>query len=292
MENNSKDIALVIVLYNPSDKEKNKVRAVAEDFQGVLVDNSTTPAFSSSSIGKMKYFSLGYNVGIAKAQNIGINFLKENHVIKYIVFFDQDSVIPESYPFDIASEYKRIDAMEKGRLFCLGPKVCDKNDGEEYHSVIHKAESSRNGFQLKSEIISSGSCVSVDKINMIGLFDERLFIDFVDTEWCFRAYSKGYVCGITECVELDHKVGKRKLHLGKHIIIISAPVRYFYQYRNLILLSFRDYVPRNFKFYKGIKFLLRWFYFPFIKGGMERWKYMNKGILAGVRMVLKKHDEK
>lgn len=58
MENNSKDIALVIVLYNPSDKEKNKVRAVAEDFQGVLVDNSTTPAFSSSSIGKMKYFSL------------------------------------------------------------------------------------------------------------------------------------------------------------------------------------------------------------------------------------------
>lgn len=291
MTNHRTDIALLIVLYNPNSEEKNRIQRIARDFQGVLVDNSSVPSYTSNAVGKMRYIPLGYNAGIAKAQNEGIKFLMYNDNIRFIVFFDQDSVIPEAYPFKIASEFQRIDAMKSGALFCLGPKVCDKNDGEEYHSVIHRDCPVEKGFQQKSEIISSGSCVSVDKIKAVGLLDERLFIDFVDTEWCFRSYAKGFICGITNSVELNHKVGKKKLHLGKHIIIVSAPVRYFYQYRNLIFLSVRRYVPWNFKFFKGAKFLLRWFYFPFISGGIKRWKYMNKGIIAGIKGVLKRTRE-
>lgn len=285
MTNNRTDYALVIVLYNPNEEEKVAIKEVANEFPGALVDNSSSPTYSSSVIGQMKYISLGHNAGIAKAQNEGIRALIKSCNIKYIVFFDQDSKIPKSYPSNIVAEFERVNAMKGGRLSCLGPKVRDKNDGEEYHSVIHKQQPIENDFQMKSEIISSGSCISVEKIKEIGLFDERLFIDFVDTEWCFRAYSKGCVCGITERVLLDHEVGKRKLHLGNHIILISAPFRYFYQYRNLILLSVRDYVPMNFKFFKGAKFLIRWFYFPFIRGGFERWRYMNKGIVAGIKSI-------
>ncbi len=284
----STDIALVIVLYNPNGEEKDNIRRVAGDFPGVIVDNSSVPTFSSDVVGKMSYVPLKYNAGIAKAQNEGIKILMGAGNVRYIVFFDQDSVIPESYPYKIVSEYKRINDLMGGRLSCLGPKVCDKNDGEEYHSVIHKESPIENGFQLKSEIISSGSCVSIEKFKEVGLLDEGLFIDFVDTEWCFRSCSKGFVCGITDRVELNHEVGKQKLHLGKHIIIISAPVRYFYQYRNFLLLATRGYVPWNFKFFKGSKFLIRWFYFPFINGGMKRWKYMNKGIISGVRAIIKK----
>lgn len=281
------DFALLIVLFNPTAEERLNVERVSKMFNGVIVDNSPNPVSENSMIGKMSYLALGKNEGIAKAQNIGIEFLKRTSAFKYIVFFDQDSKFPNSYPSSIVGEYKRINTMLGGKLSCLGAVIIDKEDGEEYKSVFHKQELVREDFVCKSEVISSGSCVAMDMFWEVGLLDEALFIDFVDTEWCFRAARLGYVCGQTTRLKLYHKVGLRKIHVGKHIILLSSPQRFYFQYRNFILLFFRKYVPVSFKFFKGGKFFLRWLYFPFIRGGLVRWNYMNKGICSGMSNIVK-----
>lgn len=283
----SSEFALVIVLFNPNEKEMANVRHLSDVFNGVIVDNSTVPSFQGDAIGLMKYKPLMHNYGIAKAQNEGVEVIRQNANYKYIVFFDQDSEFPDTYPQSIVDEYIRINKLHRDQLSCLGPIIVDKGDGEVYKSAFHKVPEAQSGFVCKSEIISSGSCFAIQRFDEIGLFDQRLFIDFVDTEWCFRSEGLGYVCGQTTNLKLEHKVGNRKYHIGKHIILLSAPFRYYYQYRNYLLLLFRGYVPKSFKFYRGVKHLLRWFYFPFLKGGFARWRYMNKGIAAGISEIIK-----
>ena len=114
--------------------------------------------------------------------------------------------------------------------------------------------------------------------------DDALFIDYVDFEYCWRAAHKGLISGITTAVNLPHKVGNNDLHFPHgYRVIISAPFRYYYQYRNHLWLCRRGYVPMQWKINTGIKQFLRIFYFPFmVKGWQNIEKNMFKGIAHGL----------
>lgn len=271
------------MLFNPSDEELKRVSRIAETNRGSVVDNSRQRSFPTDRIGQMEYVFLGHNSGIAFAQNEGIRHLLKHPDINHILLFDQDSVWPEDFPQRMRDEMVRIQGFEP-RLAALGPMVVNKTTGEAYGSVVHTFPEGRDGFVAQREIIASGCMLTRDALKCVGLNDERLFIDFVDCEWCWRAQRRGYVCGLTRNILLEHQVGQRQLHLGRHIIIVSAPFRYYYQYRNLLWLARRSYVPLRFKLFKGAKAILRFIYFPFVASdGIKIWRQMLRGILAGLK---------
>ena len=279
------NVAVVIVLFNPSDEEAGNVRRLSEAHHGVIVDNSPQPAFSGGQTGNMHYIALRENAGIAKAQNIGSRYLLDNTNATHIVFLDQDSTVADSYPQDIANYFEKIRA-EVPQLAFLGPATENKETGKEYRSVIHKDHALSADFIPRRELISSGGCTTRGALETVGLNDERLFIDYVDFEWCWRARRKGYVCGFTPCLTIRHMVGQKTIYIGGYTIIISSPVRYYYQFRNHLWLSRRGYVPLQWKINKGIKHLARLFYFPIlIHTGFACWKNMMKGIYAGLTPI-------
>lgn len=279
------NIAIVVVLYNPSEKDLQNVMHFSALYNGVIVDNSSNAHFSVPNVNRMRYFPLGYNAGIAKAQNTGLKWLLQSKDVEYVVFMDQDSRFADDYPERITEEY--MAARNGGiKLSAIGPTVMQKETGETYKSVIHKERLMNEHFVLKKHIISSGSCVHRSAFESIGLFESGLFIDFVDDEWCWRGNAKGFVCGITPKLTIAHKVGVRELHIGKYLISVSAPQRYYYQYRNYLLLVRRKYVPRQWKMAYGVKFTARFFYFPLlIKGGAKCWRNMARGIWDGIRGI-------
>lgn len=276
---NKDKVAVVIVLYNPDTDDIDNVKRIAQNNVGVVVDNSQEPFMDCDSIGKMTYICNKANLGIAEAQNIALRLiLKDDY--EYVVFFDQDTRVADDYPLQIALEFSRID---NGRLAILGPQVVNAVTGKQYTSVIHKYEMSENSFSLRKHIISSGSCISINALKNIGLMWGELFIDYVDFEWCWRAASKGYQCGVTSSLQISHHVGQRELSIGKYKVIISAPQRYFYQYRNFIWLIQKKHVPLQWKCATCAKFLLRLVYFPIlVNGGFKYWNNMIKGIDAGI----------
>ena len=275
------NIALIIVLYNPTKEQLFRVRQLGSSYRGVIVDNSPIRNFPNA-IGNMSYlFNDGQNLGIAEAQNRGLRLALEREY-DYFVFLDQDSRVEDDYPCNIVAEYLRV-KQEKPRLAILGPLTFHQDSGEEYKSVFHSDKYGCADFIIRREIISSGSCISRNVISEVGLLESGLFIDYVDFEWCWRAESKGFICGLTPKVRMEHKVGQRELKIGKYEIIISAPFRYYYQNRNLLWLLRRAYVPIGWKFTMVVKTILRLIYFPlFIKGGFDCWKYMIKGIKEGM----------
>lgn len=271
-------IGVVIIVFHPNPNLlESKLKKLGNDVAVVVVDNTPNETINIEQA-NITYIPLYENTGIANAQNVGIgNLLKRG--CTHVVFFDQDSDFTEKYVRSIVDEYKRISTVRKN-LFLLGPTVINKTNGEEYRSVIHSDKKADQGFIEKREIISSGSCVSVDKLNQVGVMDARLFIDYVDFEHCWRANSKGYVCGITQNVTLPHKVGNNELHFPHgYRVIISAPFRYYYQYRNWLWLCRKGYVPRQWKINTCIKFMSRIIYFPFV---VNEWKSIEKNMFKGI----------
>lgn len=272
-------VAVIIVLYNPDTNDIDNVRRIAQYNVGFVVDNSLIPFMDGETIGNMSYICNKANIGIAEAQNIALReILKGDY--EYVVFLDQDTRVVVDYPLQIAMEFSRID---NGRLAVLGPQVVNAVTGGQYASAIHKYEISENGFSLRKHIISSGSCMSINALKDVGLMWGELFIDYVDFEWCWRAASKGYQCGVTSHLQISHHVGQRELSIGKYKVIISAQQRYFYQYRNFIWLIQKKYVPLQWKCATCVKFLLRLVYFPIlVNGGLKYWNNMIKGLEAGI----------
>ena len=272
------NIGVVIIVFHPNPKLlESKLKQLGGDVAIVVVDNTPNKVIEIEQT-NVAYIPLRENTGIANAQNVGIgNLLKRG--CTHVVFFDQDSDFTEKYVRSIVDEYERISTVREN-LFLLGPSVINKTNGEEYRSVIHSDKKADQGFVEKREIISSGSCVSMAKLNKVGAMDALLFIDYVDFEHCWRANSKGYVCGITQNVTLPHKVGNNELHFPHgYRVIISAPFRYYYQYRNWLWLCRKGYVPRQWKINTCIKFMSRIIYFPFV---VNEWKSIEKNMFKGI----------
>lgn len=269
-------IAIIIILYNsdfPQINDKNHIY--------IIVDNTPNRDLGISKENHI-YIPLFKNKGIAAAQNIGIQKAISLNC-EYVIFFDQDSLIPSFYINNMVNEYQRI-RRSFPNLFILGPQTINGRTQEPYKSTIHQYKPLTTGFIKKPDVISSGSCVSISSIQDVGLLDESLFIDYVDHEWCWRAQAKGYICGITTNVKLTHFIGQNEYRILNQLVIVSSPIRYFYQTRNYMWLLRRKYVPLNWKIKSGIKRLIFPISYPF---KTNNWKsiYINiyKGYIAGLK---------
>lgn len=276
------EIFIVVVLFNPTEKDLRAVDRLSLIYKGAIVDNSENCNFKENNVGLMTYVPLLKNFGIAKAQNIGLQLSFERDT-QFVVLLDQDTRIETDYPKQIVNEF--IEQQKKYiNLALLAPTAINSENEKVYYSVVHKEHLIGESLIKKREIIASGSCILTEAIKKIGFFDESLFIDYVDFDFCWRANRLGMLCAQTKNISIRHKVGDRDIYIGKYIITLSKPFRYFYQYRNWIWLLRKNYVPLNWKINSSIKNILRLVYFPLlIKGGCSRAKYMLKGIYAGIK---------
>ena len=96
-------------------------------------------------------------------------------------------------------------------------------------------------------LIASGMLSPLKSFAQIGPMDENLFLDHVDTEWCFRAKSKGYRCYGISHATMDHSIGARSRPVWwgrRRNIAIHSPDRYYWLARNSMILRKRGYMDR------------------------------------------------
>jgi rhamnosyltransferase len=98
-------------------------------------------------------------------------------------------------------------------------------------------------------LISSGSFYPIEIFDKVGLFEEDLFIDHVDTEWFLRAKALGYTCiGVWDAV-MEHCLGEGSIRMWflrwrEHPL--HKPFRLYFITRNSLLLYRKDHVPLKF----------------------------------------------
>lgn len=251
------NIFCVIVSYNPNYKNIFDLikRLIDQDVFVIWVDNFSDNFKGFSELkglnqSKIDLITLSENYGIAHAQNVGIEKAIQLGADS-IVFFDQDSEIDEKFIHNLTTDYNTL--REKGiNVAAIGPRFVDKKLGFYAPGLIVKKTGLISKKDLKNisqpeavgMIISSGSLIPVHALKDIGLMNQDLFIDYVDTEWCLRALKKGYQIYISDKATMYHSVGESTITLFGRTCPVHSAHRRYYRVRNLFLMMRMSHIRK------------------------------------------------
>lgn len=238
----------LIVTYNPIQENLHLlVNALKKSgCTPIIIDNASKVLFSASCY----IIRLEHNLGIAKAQNIGIEYAIKNNA-KIVVFFDQDSLITDDQFIK-----KLYQPILDGKTKITAPVFTDSVRGFVYSIV----DIDKNGVRKKyypspdakpftvSNVISSGTMVDVNALIDIGNMLDELFIDYVDTEWCLRAHHKGFNVLIIPSARMTHSIGDMTIRIGKLFLPKHSPFRRYYRVRNAFYLLRKKHIPKRMAF--------------------------------------------
>lgn len=191
------NIAAGIVLYNPEDTNRLDacVKSILKQVGKLYIyDNSTDKLHYSFPKG-VRYDSCGENKGIAFALN-ELMKMAASDGFEWLITMDQDSIMPDN----IVESYSKVIEESDDKLAIICPQVIDKR--RKYMQVADSESS-----EYVDECITSASCTSIKAWEKIGGFDDWLFIDLVDNEFCKRLVASGYKILRLNHLVLDQEFG-------------------------------------------------------------------------------------
>jgi rhamnosyltransferase len=239
-------LGALIILFYPD--EEQLVRAVAMRSacdRLLVVDNSPQPDRRTA----LKLHEAGIALlhngncnGIAGAFNRGLSALFEQGV-DAVALFDQDSTAPVDY-FSVMRA--RCESLGS-RAFLMGPRIFDESD-QRFLPELATSGLAVERLSLRADVplqrcaflISSGCVISREAFMRLGRFDEALFIDHVDTEYCLRALLRNVPVYVVPSLVLLHRIGSRHRHkLGSlKLTTMNHPgFRRYYSARNAMQLA-------------------------------------------------------
>lgn len=241
--------AVVVTFHPGEDLEENLRAIIAECGRVIVVDNGSGPAACAriAAIGGAELMSLGANRGIAAALNAGIRRAVEQGC-EWVVTFDQDSR-PE--PGFIAAMRATQAALPDAAV--IGPNIEEIARGKYYRwlrrhpflpGVFQRVACEGRDLADITIVITSGSFTSTAAWGKIGGFDEGLFIDLVDTDFCLRARAAGYSVAVSAAAHLKHNFGRREKRflLGRAFHPTNhSPLRHYYMGRNRVPMLARHW---------------------------------------------------
>jgi rhamnosyltransferase len=215
------------------------------------------------------------NLGIATALNQIIKFCNSKEY-EWVLTLDQDSVVSSN----LVENYLKYVSYDS--IAILTPKIVDRND-----STSNKINPIEPDYEYVDKCITSASFINVKICIKLGCFDEIMFIDLVDFEYCIRVRKQKYKILRLNKIFLNHQLGdlrviyffRKKIYVTNH-----SCNRLFYYSRNSIyyLNKHRDYLKKKTIYYnllkKGVKVLL------FEKQKFNKLVAIYNGIFEGKKM--------
>lgn len=225
-----------IITYNPEIDRLSQCiqKAVQECQKVVVVDNGS--ANVGDIVQLVETFENSYiienerNFGIAKALNqVFCEAVKQNY--KWVLTLDQDTVIPDN----LLERYSQAISNNFINLAIICPQIHDDLSKKTW-PVLNEGERER----YVEKCITSASLNNVKMWDAVGGFDEKLFIDEVDHDYCYRVRKSNGKILLVDNVTINHTIGNSKIYtiLGKEIIVRNhSAFRKYYITRNILLVD-------------------------------------------------------
>ena len=251
-----------VSVYDNGSANTADIRALVEGYPKVsLVENHENLGLPVS-----------YNRAMAEAVDRGYEWL---------LTMDQDSVLPEGY-IEAASAY-----FDQSDIAVICPRYWDKNvlTLEQF-----RERTPDEPVSYVDKCISSGSLCRAEAHERIGGFDERMFIDYVDFDYCRTALERGYrILQLNRCV-MAHSVGESNVvHvLGKTKVVFNhSPMRKYYYFRNKMYFARKHhYLIREHRYFYKL-FLVSLLLVLNEKENVPKKFFMSvKGLISGLTMKI------
>lgn len=214
----------VVIIYYPDEQLAANIRSYLPYLKRLLIIDNTPSQFRAGiewpDEYKVMHYHDGENKGIAKRLNDAARQAK-NEGCNWLLTMDQDS------RFDNFEHYYNcfIQFAEKNKISAFGV---------EYEKEF---ESKDCNYSDVMQLITSGSIINIDIWERLKGFDENLFIDEVDFEYCYRSIATGFRVVKFNNVFLRHTIGRSQQFISvkslkKSNRALHSPMRIYYMVRN------------------------------------------------------------
>lgn len=223
----------VVVSFHPETTIVKNIEALLQQATHVIIVDNETSEKSKKNLSVLQREQVSFifneeNKGVAKGFNQGMRWgIEKNY--DYFLLMDQDSCpMPDMVNrlLEVLRPY-----VDSNKIVLAGPH----HEDFERKTMTVKPKA----VEVVPLLISSGSLISKKLIDAVGLYDERLFIDHVDHDYCLRLAKKGGLCLKVNSAVLLHKFGEAQImtFLGKSFFLQDySPFRRYHMMRNRIIL--------------------------------------------------------
>lgn len=190
----------------------------------------------------------------------------------------------------LAAEDRMLGRGEK--VGALGPVYRDSRLGKSwpFYSLSRfgvRARHCRAGDIVPCDLlITSGTLVRLEVIESVGPLNEEFFLEHVDTEWSLRVRYRGLqLYGVCDA-GMEHKLGSAaaRVPLSGRLVQIYPPYRYYYLFRNALLLGRRDWARVPWKLNEAKRLAIRLVFLAlFVPPRWARLRFMALGLWHGLR---------
>lgn len=278
-------VSAVIITYNVENDFKNRINKLKGKVNEIIVVDNGSKAETISMLKELeKEITIIYlekNKGIAYALNTGIKYSIEKGY-DWILTLDHDSIVTDNMINNMLKCYEGFEEELKEKVAMLVPVHVEEKEHENNHVINNEEVSSKSYTEVLTEI-TSGALTKASIYKSVGLYDEKLFIDLVDHDYCLSLNKKGFKVIQVNSAILIHNLGEsvKKSILGLKMIPTNhSPLRRYYMSRNRhyiwnkykkdfpgwVLTDKRRFITEN------LKIVL------FEDNKIEKFKYIREGI--------------
>jgi rhamnosyltransferase len=238
------NLAATVILFQPLPSVIENIRSYINEVDKLyIIDNSEVKDKDliqqiENISNKCKLLINPGNQGIAKALNQAVE-LAASDGFEWLLTMDQDS---RFYRVDYFNKFKKN--CQKDQIAVFVPQIISNT------SEIEPAKNIE--CKITNEpFITSGSILNIEICQKLGVFEEKLFIDEVDTDYYFKVLNHNFKIVLIEGTYLIHNQGKKRIiHFLFHKplrIFEHPPFRHYYITRNFFYL-----LRKYFRTYPGL----------------------------------------
>lgn len=228
-------IAASVVLFHPTEEVESNVGSYLGEVERLfVVDNTPRPDPEGLPClrrnPKVRWLELGRNAGVAAALNRACEQAREEG-IEWLLTMDQDSAFAPGQPGELLAEFEALADRSSVAIFC-----------PTYNFATPGVDPHEQRFIELDIVLTSFNLLNLASQQDVGGFDERLFIDEVDHDFCLRARLRGYRIVQATRLVVRHQAGNlaQATHRGVRIEYQRhPPERLYTMTRNTLILARR-----------------------------------------------------
>lgn len=178
------------------------------------------------------------NLGYAGGNNVGIRHALDNNA-DYIFILNNDTIVDRnlfSELLEAANMHPKSGVLGAINLFMENPNIVSFNGAQWDNSALcfHYPDEGENISSIPGTphptdyICGAAMFFKAEVARKIGLMDERFFLTWEESDWCFRARNSGYECTMVPKAKIWHSVAAS--FSGE-----SSPLRVYFTIRNRLL---------------------------------------------------------
>lgn len=191
-----KSVCAIVVSYNPGGEIIENIHALVDQVDEVVIVDNNSGGEGKTFLGTLAYLPKvsvifnHQNLGIAAALNAGVKYAQKMG-FEWVATFDQDSKVTSGM---IQTMLQGYDACpNKKKIAGLSPRYQNQSTGQIATSKQKKSIGSTSSpLEEVLVVMTSGNLLKTNIFEEVGYFNESLFIDHVDTEFCLRCAKQGF----------------------------------------------------------------------------------------------------